>query len=305
MIGEKKEAITSSQLNLADAFVSGLVNLGTSKDTLFSDTKEPFITKVKDKGVFSAVGTLGLIHMWNFEEFSSVISDYFDLKDGYAKGGACIALGLTTTGIRDENDPALALLEDSINSTEHIMKLGSSIGLGLAYAGCRREDVANLLSQVVIDESLPIETSICAALSLALNYVGQRDEESINTILSCLMSFSKQSLDKDIAKFYGVALGILFLGEGREADTLMETLDSVEHPIGKFAKSVVDSCSQIGRGNVLKIQEYMNQLNQKYDPEKDIEVVEKMSLGLIGLSFVAIGEVVGRKLLIRNINHIL
>jgi len=40
-----------------------------------------------------------LIHMWNFEEFSSVISDYFDLKDGMAKAGACIALGLTTTGI--------------------------------------------------------------------------------------------------------------------------------------------------------------------------------------------------------------
>lgn len=58
----------------------------------------------------TAVGTLGLIYMWNFEEFSSVISDYFDLKDGYAKAGACIALGLTTTGIRDENDPTLALL---------------------------------------------------------------------------------------------------------------------------------------------------------------------------------------------------
>lgn len=62
----------------------------------------------------STVASLGLINMWNFEEFSSSISDYFDLKDGYAKAGACIALGLTTSGIWDENDPTLALLEESI-----------------------------------------------------------------------------------------------------------------------------------------------------------------------------------------------
>lgn len=64
----------------------------------------------------SAIGTLGLIHMWNFEELSSVISDYFNLKDGYAKSGACIALGLATTGIHDENDPTMALLMDCITS---------------------------------------------------------------------------------------------------------------------------------------------------------------------------------------------
>ena len=114
MIAEKQDNVSSAQLNLADAFVNGLVNLGTSKDSLFSNAQDPFITKVKTKGILTAVGTLGLIHMWNFEEFSSVISDYFDLKDGFAKAGACIALGLTTTGIQDENDPALALLEDSI-----------------------------------------------------------------------------------------------------------------------------------------------------------------------------------------------
>lgn len=69
---------------------------------------------MKDKGVLTAVGTLGLVHMWNFEELSSIISDYFNLKDGHAKAGACIALGLSTTGIYDENDPTMALLADSI-----------------------------------------------------------------------------------------------------------------------------------------------------------------------------------------------
>lgn len=115
MIGEQEQKIDSALINLADTFVNGLVNLGTSKDTLFGvKSEQPWITKVKDKGIFSAVATLGLIHMWNFEEFSTVISDYFDLKDGYAKAGACVALGLSTSGVWDENDTCRALLEESL-----------------------------------------------------------------------------------------------------------------------------------------------------------------------------------------------
>lgn len=85
----------------------------------------------------------------------------------------------------------------------------------------------------------------------------------------------------------------------------METLDSVEHPIGKYSKMVVEICSQIGRGNVLKIQEYLNLLNKNFEPEKEILLIEEMCMGLIGVSFIAISDVVGRKLLIRIINHIM
>lgn len=35
MIGEKEISIDSALINLADTFVNGFVNLGTSKDTLF------------------------------------------------------------------------------------------------------------------------------------------------------------------------------------------------------------------------------------------------------------------------------
>lgn len=46
-----------------------------------------------------------------------------------------------------------------------------------------------------------------------------------------------------MARFYAVGLGLLFLGEGQEAETLIETLDSIEHPIGKYSKIVVEICS--------------------------------------------------------------
>ena len=141
------------------------------------------------------------------------------------------------------------------------MKLGASLGMGLAYAGCKRGDIRDILAVLINDENLPVEVSATAALSLGLNFVATRDEDSINTILSSLMAFSPDTLKKDMSRFYGVALGLLFLGEGKEADTLLETLDSVEHPIGKYSKMVVETCSQIGHGNVLKIQEYLNLLN--------------------------------------------
>lgn len=44
-------------------------------------------------------------------------------------------------GIRDEVDPAKAMLEEGINSGEMYSKLGGVIGLGFAYAGSCREDM--------------------------------------------------------------------------------------------------------------------------------------------------------------------
>jgi len=48
-------------------------------------------------------------------------------------------------GIRDECDPAKAMLEESINSGEFHSVLGGLIGLGFAYAGSCREDLLEIL----------------------------------------------------------------------------------------------------------------------------------------------------------------
>lgn len=49
----------------------------------------------------------------------------------------------------------------------------------------------------------------------------------------------------------------------------------------------------------------MGYANKKLDLEKDVKEIEKICLGLIGVSFIAISEVVGRKMIIRNIHNIL
>ena len=101
-------------MNLADSIVNGFVNFGSLKETLFSQNESTWISKVKDSGIMTAVSSLGFIYYQNFEEFSTILAEYFELKDGYAKAGACIALGLASTGIYDENEPCFALLFDQL-----------------------------------------------------------------------------------------------------------------------------------------------------------------------------------------------
>lgn len=124
-----------------------------------------------------------------------MISDYFDLKDGFAKAGACVALGLTTTGVWDENDPALAFLTEALESSDVTMKLGAAIGFGFAYSGSAREEFKDTLTELVVDENLGIGVNANAALSLGHIFVGELDQDVVNTLLSAMMVFSKETLD--------------------------------------------------------------------------------------------------------------
>ena len=223
------------------------------------DTDSPaWITKVKDRGVMSTVASLGLIHLWNFEECSEAVSEYIELEDGYAKAGALIAWGLCNSGVWDENDPALALLSEGLNSEVECVKVGSCVGLGLAYAGSGREDLSESLNDIIIDENLSVEVSGNAALALSMINVSQVDEEVIQTIISPLMEFNNETLDSQDSALFSIALGLNYLGQQSEVDTILEMLECIEHRIGKEASLMVDIAAYSGSGNMLKIQEMFN-----------------------------------------------
>lgn len=65
----------------------------------------------------------------------------------YDRGRWC--WGVPCSGVRNESDPALALLADHVESSSHAMRCGTCVGLGVAYAGARREDVVELLTPLV------------------------------------------------------------------------------------------------------------------------------------------------------------
>lgn len=305
LVEGKEQKIDSAQLNLADSFVNGFVNLGGLKERLINNPKEKdklWITRVKDAGVMSTVASLGLIYMWNFEGCSEVLAEYLDLKDGYAKAGACIALGISTSGVWDENDPAKAILMEAIESEEPSVKLGATIGLGLAYTASSRGDFKDILEQLINNETLPIETCVCAALSQALINVADCDEDVSNSILTSLMVFQTSTLDKPFAKFLAVALGINFLGQLNKSEAVAEALMSVEHPIGAYAQLVVEICSYIGTGNVLKIQSYMQRAAKEAANDTETEL---QAVALLGVAFLSISEPVGRGIFMRLIHQIL
>lgn len=250
--GDIQGKLSSAQANLADTYVNAFVNLGTGKDALMQE-EEPWISNVKKEGIMSAVASLGLVYLWDVDGCEEKISDYFNVKDGYAKAGACIGYGLANSGVWNELDQAKALLEEHLESKDLTVKLGAVVGLGIAYAGTARSEFLETLCPIVLDESLGPETAAFAALSLGLIFVSKCDEEVVNSILTSLMSRSDSELDMTVSKYFAVGLALTYLGQQEKCEGACETLQAIEHPIGQFASICVQACAYIGSGNVLKI----------------------------------------------------
>ena len=71
-----------------------------------------------------------------------------------------LACGIVNSGVRNECDPALALLSDYVEHSNSIMQVGAILGLGLAYAGSNREDVLSLMLPVISDSKSTMEVCI-------------------------------------------------------------------------------------------------------------------------------------------------
>ena len=135
-------------------------------------------------------------------------------------------MGVLNSGVRNECDPALALLTEYVeNKAPANIKMGATLGLGLAYAGSAREEarppprppsqpppisplispkvsptsrqVLELLMPLVADIETPLEVVAMAALSLGLAYVGTCNEDIAQALLSVLMERDQQVLQKE------------------------------------------------------------------------------------------------------------
>jgi 26S proteasome regulatory subunit N1 len=57
-----------------------------------------------------------MVNLWNSDQGANEINEYLELSDVYSKQGACIGIGLFSTGLTDDSDPAIALLSDFVDS---------------------------------------------------------------------------------------------------------------------------------------------------------------------------------------------
>ena len=162
----------------------------------------------------AASASLGLIQLWNVEEGLAQIDKFLYSSEDYVKAGAALAVGILSSGVRNDADPALALLTEHIEGDSHIMKCAACTGLGIAYAGSAREDVSELLIPVIETSdggpTTMMEVSQ-AGLALGMVFVGKCDENVGGTIVQRLMEATEDELNHSHARFLCLGLALLFL----------------------------------------------------------------------------------------------
>lgn len=294
--------VDSARANLASTFVNAFVNAGFCKDKLMTLDSE-WLYKNKDHGMMSAAASLGTILLWNVEEGLTQIDKFLYSNEDYVKAGAALAVGILTSGVRNDADPALALLSEHVEGDSHIMKVAACTGLGIAYAGTARRDVMDLLSPVVeSSEGGPNSFTEVALAGLALGmvFVGKCDADAGGTIVQRLMDATVEELDHSHARYLCLGLAFLFLGQMEKADAMMEALRTIDHKISKFAALMLETCAYAGSGNVLKVQEMLHQCAEHLTEDAEHQMVAVLGVGLITM-----GEDVGTEMALRTFDHLL
>merc|ERR1719320_931579 len=327
--------VDSARQNLASSFVNGFVNAAFGTDKLLMEDGNKWLYKNKEHGMLSATASIGLVLLWDVDGGLTQIDKYLYSPEDWIKSGALLACGIVNTGVRNECDPALALLSDYVLHQTMVMRLGAIFGLGLAYAGSNRQDVIQHLLPVFADSKSNMEVIGVTALACGLIAVGSCNGEVTSTILQTLMEKSEKESDlKDtFAKFLPLGIGLCYLGKQDAAEATIAALEVIPEPFRQMAVTLVEICAYAGTGNVLKIQQLLHICSDHY--EQDKEVVDKskdkkkddkkdgekekeekkedapldlsgqQAVAVLGLGLISMGEDIGSEMLIRTLSHLM
>uniref|UniRef100_A0A8C1X551 26S proteasome non-ATPase regulatory subunit 2 n=1 Tax=Cyprinus carpio TaxID=7962 RepID=A0A8C1X551_CYPCA len=302
--GSSGSQVDSARMNLASSFVNGFVNAAFGQDKLLTEDGNKWLYKNKDHGMLSAAASLGMILLWDVD-------------------GALLACGIVNSGVRNECDPALALLSDYVLHNSNIMRIGAIFGLGLAYAGSNREDVLSLLLPVMGDSKSSMEVAGVTALACGMIAVGSCNGDVTSTVLQTIMEKSEQELKDTFARWLPLGLGLNHLGKGEAIETTLAALQVVPEPFRSFANTLVDVCAYAGSGNVLKVQQLQHICSEHYDnKDKDDDKDKKdkkdkdkketaadmgshQGVAVLGIALIAMGEEIGSEMALRTFGHLL
>merc|ERR1712117_152414 len=314
-------SVDSARQNLASSFVNGFINTGFGQDKLLMEDGNKWLYKNKEHGMLSATASIGLVLLWDVDGGLTQIDKYLYSPEDYIKAGALLACGIVNTGVRNDCDPALALLSDYVDHSSPVMTIGAIFGLGLAYAGSNREDLVELLLPVFTDPKSSMEVIGIASLACGLICVGTCNEDVTTIILQVLMEKAESSDLKDsYAKFLPLGVGLCCLGKQELAEATVEALAVLPDPFKSMAMTMVDICAYAGTGNVLKIQSLLHICSEHFEPEKEAPADKKeekaasestpdlssqQAVAVIGLALIAMGEDIGSEMLFRHFGHLL
>uniref|UniRef100_A0A8C6MAL4 26S proteasome non-ATPase regulatory subunit 2 n=1 Tax=Nothobranchius furzeri TaxID=105023 RepID=A0A8C6MAL4_NOTFU len=295
------------------------------KDKLLTDDGNKWLYKNKDHGMLSAAASLGMILLWDVDGGLTQIDKYLYSSEDYIKSGALLACGIVNSGVRNECDPALALLSDYVLHNSNVMRIGAIFGLGLAYAGSNREDVLSLLLPVMGDSKSSMEVVGATALACGMIAVGSCNGDVTSTIVQTIMEKNEQELKDTYARWLPLGLGLNHLGKGEAIETTLAALQVVPEPFRSFANTLVDICAYAGSGNVLKVQQLLHICSEHYeakekDKEEDKDKKDKkdkdkkepaadmgshQGVAVLGIALIAMGEEIGSEMALRTFGHLL
>lgn len=249
----------SARQNLAATIVNAFVNVGYTEDKLMTEDGSNWIYKNRDYGMLIASASLGMIHLWNVENGLTKIDRYLYTDDENIKAGALLASGIVNAGVKNECDPALALLTEYVEGTNNLHQLSAVLGLGLAYAGSQRQDIMDIILPVVnYSQNASMHCSSIAGLSLGMIFIGSCNDDVCGAIAQRLMESSDPELSDTMTRFLVLGLALLFFGKQDACEAIVEAMKTIEHPISKYAEMTIEACAYAGTGNVLQIQKYLH-----------------------------------------------
>uniref|UniRef100_A0A8B9KJH5 26S proteasome non-ATPase regulatory subunit 2 n=1 Tax=Astyanax mexicanus TaxID=7994 RepID=A0A8B9KJH5_ASTMX len=322
--GGSGSQVDSARMNLASSFVNGFVNAAFGQDKLLTEDGNKWLYKNKDHGMLSAAASLGMILLWDVDGGLTQIDKYLYSSEDYIKSGALLACGIVNSGVRNECDPALALLSDYVLHNSNVMRIGAIFGLGLAYAGSNREDVLSLLLPVMGDSKSSMEVAGVTALACGMIAVGSCNGDVTSTILQTIMEKNEQELKDTYARWLPLGLGLNHLGKGEAIETTLAALQVVPEPFRSFSNTLVDICAYAGSGNVLKVQQLLHICSEHYDNTKDkdedkdkkdkkdkdkkesaADMGSHQGVAVLGIALIAMGEEIGSEMALRTFGHLL
>lgn len=252
--------VDSARGNLASSFVNGFVNAGFGSDKLLTGYNGTnWLHRQRDHCMLSATASLGLLMLWDIDSGLAAIDKYLYAGEENIKAGALLACGIVSCGVKNECDPAFALLHDHIDSKSIPSKIGAIVGLGLAYAGSDRSDIINVLTPVLHDPASTSELRGLAALSCGLIAVGSANGDVTSNVAQVLIEKTDLKVGDPFARYLPLALGLCYLGKQEEADAIQATLEVIENKAFRaMSTTLVDICAYAATGNVLKIQQLLH-----------------------------------------------
>nr|NVI77532.1 regulatory particle non-ATPase 1 [Cucujiformia] len=261
---------------------------------------------------------------WDVDGGLTPIDKYLYSSEDHIKSGALLACGIVNCGVRNECDPALALLSDYVLHNTNIMRIGAIVGLGLAYVGSNREAVLNLLTPVFNDSKSNMEVIGMAALACGMIAVGSGNHQVTSAIMQTLMEKTESDLKDTYARFLPLGLGLCLLGKQEGADAILAALEVIPEPFKSMAMTMVDICAYAGTGNVLKVQHLLHICSEHYEPsekeessnkkdkdknkekeDKEKDLSSRQAIAVLGIALISMGEDIGSEMAYRTFGHLL